>query len=104
MPGTPGDNEAQLRKLYRYCFARGTVGPQVLADLMAYAGVLDAGMEPDPRMQDFWSGRRDVVLYILSCMGMSQDYLDIARAMIKAPVRAVEPRPTEGDNDAFDGN
>jgi hypothetical protein len=90
--------------MFRYLFARGTLGPRVLADLMSYAMVLDPGMEPEPRGQDFMAGRRDVVLYILDCMGISKDYEAIAKALASAKVRQPEPEQTEGDTDAFDGD
>jgi len=94
------EDKDDRRRAYRYLFARGRVGPKVLADLMAYAGILDAGMEADDRSQEFWSGRRDVVLYILTALGLSHDYEAIARAILRAPVKEPQPQQEEGDYDA----
>ncbi|MBW1723750.1 MAG: hypothetical protein JRJ78_17105 [Deltaproteobacteria bacterium] len=97
MPELLEDSERQ--RIYRRVFASGALGPRVLGDLMSYAMVLDAGMEPDPRGQDFMAGRRDVVLYILDCMGITQDYEAIARALAKTRVKPPQPKPQTAEGD-----
>lgn len=90
-------------KAYRHVFGRGRLAKKVLADLMAYAMVLERGIEPDGRGQDFMAGRRDVVVYILNSMGIGSDYEDIARALAGVRVPQPQPEQMEADHDV-DGN
>lgn len=85
-----------LQKLYRNVFARGS-GPRVLADLMDFAGLWDNRFLEDARKADRVAGQKDVVLYILEQIGISDDYEAIARALIKIPVRPKEKPQEEAD-------
>ena len=96
------DSDEERMHAYRHLFARGTLGPRVLSDLMQYARLLDAGIENTDRGQEFMAGRRDVICYILDAMGLSRHYEEIARVLVKAKTRPPDQKQEEGDTDAFD--
>lgn len=84
--------------IYRRVFGTDE-GRIVLADLMEFVGLWNNGFYEDPRKAERCAGQRDVLMFLIERAGISDDYLEIARALFSVPAKEPEPHQTEADSD-----
>lgn len=73
-------------------------GRVVLADLMDFVGLWQNPFYISVRKSERVLGQRDLLMYILERLGVSDDPMAIARAILEIPVPQPENQPAEAES------
>ena len=86
--------------IYRRFFGSDE-GQLIFADLMEFVKLWNNGFDADPRRAERVAGMEDVLMFIIERCGIeiSEQYLEIARALFTVPALKPEPQPEEAETE-----